>query len=190
MILDKYTIYSDRQIVEGIVNNEKPIIEYFFLKKCPKLLIYIANSVFDDRVDYRELFGELYLYLAKDNWAVFRQFQYRSSLMTYMSVVAVRFFQKKRAELLDFGSYEALREYMSAGLPAHSVESKIDIRSALEIMPNKKYRQVLIDLDIKDKAPEDVAKEMNVSVANLYNIHRRAREQMQLILGRKEDYYD
>jgi len=45
-------------------------------------------------------------------------------------------------------------------------------------------------LDLQEVRPEQLAKEMEVTVDNLYNIHRRALVQLRLIMVRKEDYYD
>ena len=87
--------YNDKQLLDGLLNNDEQLIEYFFLYKCEKLFVYIIFNVFDNAISKYELVGELYLYLAKDNWAVLRAFRFRSSLMTYVSVVSIRFFQKK-----------------------------------------------------------------------------------------------
>lgn len=45
-------------------------------------------------------------------------------------------------------------------------------------------------LDLKEVKPEQLAIQMEVTVDNLYNIHRRALVQLRLVMGRKEDYYD
>ena len=37
---------------------------------------------------------------------------------------------------------------------------------------------------------DQLAEKMNVTVDNLYNIHRRALLQLRILMGRKEDYYD
>lgn len=67
-------------------------------------------------------------------------------------------------------------------------ERRIDVQSVLMKMPNKRYRTVIEKLDLQDMRPELLAEEMNVTVDNLYNIHRRALSQLRLIMGRKEDY--
>ncbi len=185
-----YDLYDDKQLVNGILNNDRPLIEYFFQKKCSKLFAYILMNVFDGNIDKRELVSELYLFMANNDWSVFRKFQYRSSLMTYISVVAVRFFQKKRITLIDSMAEEELnvkleQEYNTG----FTIEQRMDVRAALQKMPNTRYRQVIEELDLQDKKPEKLAKEMNVTVDNLYNIHRRALTQLRLIMGRKEDYY-
>jgi DNA-directed RNA polymerase specialized sigma24 family protein len=55
-------------------------------------------------------------------------------------------------------------------------------------MPNKRYSKVIVALDLQEMRPEQLAEEMDVTVDNLYNIHRRARLQLKLIMNRKEDY--
>ena len=184
-----YALYDDRQLVEGILRGERPLIEYFFQKKCSKLFTYILLNVFDGAIDQRELVSELFLYIAGNDWQVMRQFQYRSSLMTYISVVAVRFFQKRRSQLIDLPSVETLNDKMWQNHSAHiAAERRMDIQAALQKMPNERYRKVIEKLDLHDVYPEKLADEMNVTVDNLYNIHRRALVQLRLIMGRKEDY--
>lgn len=184
-----YELYDDEQLVNGILNSNRSLIEYFFQKKCSKLFAYILLNVFDGNIDKRELVSELYLFMANNDWAVIRKFQYRSSLMTYVSVVAVRFFQKKRIALIDSLPTEELNDKMKyVHNSGTTLEQKMDIHSALQKMPNARYRQVIEVLDLQDVRPEKLAKEMNVTVDNLYNIHRRALLQLRLVMGRKEEY--
>lgn len=184
-----YDLYDDEQIVNGILNKNRSLIEYFFQKRCSKLLAYIFLNIFDGNIDKRELMSELYLFMANNDWAVFRKFQFRSSLMTYVSVVAVRFFQKRRFALIDSMPSEELNEKMrhefNVGM---TIEQRMDIHLALQKMPNARYRKVIEVLDLQDIHPEKLAKEMDVTVDNLYNIHRRALVQLRLIMGRKEEY--
>lgn len=184
-----YDHLDDEQIVNGILNNNRLLIEYFFQKKCSGLFSYVLLNVFDGNIDKRELVSELYLFMAQNDWQVFRKFQYRSSLMTYVSVVAVRYFQKKRIALIDSISTEELNDKMKHIYNSGTtIEQRMDINSALQKMPNARYRQVIEVLDLQDVQPEKLAREMNVSVDNLYNIHRRALIQLRLIMGRKEEY--
>lgn len=185
-----YNKLSDREIVDGILNNNKPVIEYFFIQKCSPLLSYILQSVFDGYMDKRELVNELFLYLAKNDWYKIRQFDFRSKLMTWVSVVAVRFFQKKREALIEKSSPITLNEQTKTFYEQSSyIDSNTDIYNAVSKIPNVRYRMVIERLDLQDCRPEELAKEMNVTVDNLYNIHRRALVQLRVIMGRKEDYY-
>lgn len=185
-----YSLYDDRQIVDGILSNDKQLIGYFFNEKCSKLLAYIILNVFDGHVDRRELISELFLYLAKNDWYKVRQFDFRSKLMTWLSVVSIRFFQKKREELIGKSDIYSLNRKQQGEVYTHgaSIDIRMDISAALQKMPNERYRMVIEALDLRELSPETLAKEMNVTVDNLYNIHRRARVQLHLIMGRKEDY--
>lgn len=183
--------YTDQEIVAAILANDSKMIEYFFCKKCSKLLSYIAVSMFNKCIDRNELINELLLYIAAENWHKLTQFDFRSSLMTWMSVVSIRFFQKRRKEMIDSGNIKTLKYKNDLSYsPIISDEQRMDISKAVTQMTNHRYRDAIIALDFEDRKPEEVAMEMAITVDNLYNLHRRALIQLRTILGRKEDFYD
>lgn len=183
--------HTDQEIVAAVVKNDRAMIEHLFCEKCSGLLSYIAYSIFDNRVDRRELVSELFLYIAKDDWYKLKQFDFRSSLMTWMSVVATRFFQKKRDELSEKDSEEALLQKIKESYqPYSSKERQMDVRAAIEKMKNERYKDVIYELDFRDMKPEEYAARHSITVDNLYNLHRRALLQLKSIMNKKEDYYD
>lgn len=183
--------FTDQEIVAAILANDSKMIEYFFCQKCSRMLSYIAVSMFNKRVDHRELISELLLYIAADNWRKLAQFDFRSSLMTWMRVVSIRFFQKIREDLIESGRNEALITLNNISCsPLSTKEQKMDVSNAISKMKNQRYRDAIIALDFEDRKPEDVAQQWGISVDNLYNIHHRALVQLKTILGKKEDYYD
>ncbi|WP_440426415.1 RNA polymerase sigma factor [Prevotella sp.] len=185
----KYDLYTDEQLVNGLINNNKKIIEYFFCKKCSKLFTYIVYSIYGGRASLNELVNEFYVYIAADNWRKVRQFDFRSKLMTWIGVVAVRFFQKKKEVLIEHESSEALIEktkYFS-GSYNMTVDKTFDVRQAIKQISNIRYKMVIEQLDLEDVAPERLASKMGVTVDNLYNIHRRALLQLRLI-GQESTY--
>lgn len=173
---------TDKEIVEGILRHDPSIIEYFFIMKCSKLFVYLVNSIFNGQVEKEELINELFLYIADYDWKKLREFNFQSSLLTWITVVATRFFIKKRDLLIENHSSEALiidnLDISQSFVPVDS----INLKMVIEIMPNERYRQVIEMLDLQDLSYEDVASTLNVSVANLYNIHRRAVAQLRCIL--------
>ena len=188
MNIDQYT---DEQIVDKILAHDQSVIEYFFLKKCSPVFMYILHSVFDGKINVEELVNELLLYLSENNWHKLRQFDFRSRLTTWVRVVAVRFFVKKRNELIERGGYSALDTMKEQGFTPHAfMDRRMDLQKALNAMPNERYRKVIVALDLKEMMPEQLAKEMGITVDNLYNVHRRALLQLRCVMGRKEDYYD
>lgn len=182
LVVKRTVEYTDEELVRGILNNDPIIIEYFFIKKCSNMLVYILNSVFSGHIDKTELVNELFLFLANDNWRKLRNFNYNSSLMTWITVVATRFFIRKRDKLIENESSEALiieSDKLCHGLIS---EDSVNLHMAIEAMPNERYQRVIQLLDMQEVSYEDAATELNVSVANLYNIHRRAIAQLRYIL--------
>lgn len=57
----EYENYTDVKFVNGILSGDDNLIEYFFQKKCSKLLSFILYNVFDGHQDKRELLNELFL---------------------------------------------------------------------------------------------------------------------------------
>lgn len=184
-----YDLLDDHELVDGILNNDMGIIKYFFTKKCKGLIAYLIVNVFDGKIDRNAVLSELYLFLANNDWYVFRIFQYRSKLMTYVSVVTLRFFIKNRSRMIDTSFQESLNsQKMLIHNATASIDLRIDVREALNRMPNKRYREVIDKLYLHDIQPEKLAEEMEITVDNLYNIHRRALIQLRLIINKKEDY--
>ena len=89
-------IYSDKEIVDGILRNDSKIIEYFFFNRCSPMFAFIISKIFNNRAEKDELVNELFLYLNQNDWYKIRQFDFKSKLTTWVSVVAVRFFIRKK----------------------------------------------------------------------------------------------
>jgi RNA polymerase sigma factor (sigma-70 family) len=178
---------SDKELVDGMINNDDSIIQYFFFEKCTPMFRYVIQKVFDYRVEKDELINELYLFLQADDWRKLRQFDYRSRLTTWLSVVAIRFFQKKRAGLIENNSFDALYMKETDNLEER-IHRKLDVKNLVGQLPNERYRFVIQKLMMEDKEPQEVANEMGITVDNLYNIKRRAL-QMLAQIARKGDGY-
>ena len=184
-----YEQLDDHELVDGILNNDKDIIKYFFTKKCRGLISYLLLNVFNGRTDRHAVLSELYLFLANKDWYVFRIFQYRSKLMTYVSVVTLRFFIKNKMRMIDMSFQDSLNnQKVLISNTTASIDLRIDIKDALNRMPNPRYRKVIDRLYLHDVQPEKLAEEMKITVDNLYNIHRRALIQLRLVINKREDY--
>jgi DNA-directed RNA polymerase specialized sigma24 family protein len=93
--------------------------------------------------------------------------------------LAIRFFIKKRNRLIDDQSQET--PYDGRNQMADTVNDMTagtDIERLFENMPNKRYVYVIRRLVLEDWEPEQLAQEMNITTANLYNIKRRAVAQL------------
>ena len=166
---------TDQEIIEGLIARDERVTGEFFFGQCRPLICSIIVLVFNGRVDYDELVNELYLYLMENDAARLRGFEYRSSVYQWLKVLAIRYFIKRRDHMIDDVSHERPTHEEESAEDSHADE---DLERLFGLMPNKRYVMVIKRLILEDENPEQLAREMNVTVANLYNIKRRAMAQL------------
>lgn len=170
---------TDQQIIQGLIARDNRVTDEFFFHKCRPLFCKIIGLVFKNEVDYDELVNELYVYLMENDAQKLREFGYRSSLYFWLKILAIRFFIKKRKKMIEISTngspYEGMR-----GIPVDDRDesARYDVERLLGEMPSQRYAIVIQKLQIDDQEPEQLAKEMNITTANLYNIKRRAMAQL------------
>ena len=170
---------TDQEIIQGLIARDNLVTDEFFFNKCRPLFLSIMKLVFNYEVDYNEMVNELYVYLMEDNAVKLHNFQYRSSVYQWLKILAIRYFIKKRTRMIDNNSQETPydgRNQISASTSDTSAEG--DLERLFEAMPTKRYVHVIRRLIIEDWQPEQLAMEMNITTANLYNIKRRAMAQL------------
>ena len=173
-----HRIMTDQEIINGLIAHDKQLTEEFFFVKCRPLFLSVMKYVFDYEVDYDEMVNELYLYLMADDAVKLRHFEYRSSLYQWLKVLSIRFFIKKRSRMIDNTSQEALYDEQDYVAPEKDAGARYDLERLMESMPTKRYVHVIRRLILENWTPERLAQEMNISLANLYNIKRRAIAQL------------
>lgn len=181
--------YSDKDLVDHLLRNDGAVVYYFFFDKCSSLIGYIIKDIFHGQIKKEELVNELYLYLSYNDWYKLKQFDYRSKITTWLGVVATRFFLKKKDYLIEKLSSETQSRNDESFDPFSSSTKRSDLLIAINQMENERYKMIIMALDINDRHPAEVAEELGVSLANLYNLHSRARAQLKSHM-QKEDYYD
>ena len=170
---------TDHDIIQGLIARDNRLTEEFFFVRCRPLFCSIMKMVFSYEVDYDEMVNELYLYLMEEDAAKLRQFEYRSTVYQWLKVLAIRFFIKKRNRMIDDTSHETPYDSQDMEKPGTDAPlAENDLERLFEAMPTKRYVHVLRRLIIEDQNPEQLAQEMNITTANLYNIKRRAMAQL------------
>lgn len=176
------TQLQDKEIIEGLLNGDEKVIKYLFYDKCAMMFAFIVKEVFCYRVNKDELVNELYIYLKENDWQRVRQFAYRSRFTTWLSVVAVRYFICKRDELINSRSSNTQLYEVRQPVTADKTVEKIDLYRAISKLKSSRDRFVLIALEIEGWDEVDVARELGVTVANVYNIKSRAMKRLSNIL--------
>lgn len=168
---------TDKEIVQSLIEKNDEVTRHFFFEKCRPLFLSVMRKVFSYEVDYDEFVNEFYLYLMDKDAYRLKQFEGRSTIYQWLKITAIRFFIAKRDNLIDMNPKLCLSEH-SVGEERVDLEkvvmAKIDLDNLFELMPNKRYVQVIKRLVLDDAEPNVVAEELNTNVDNLYNIKKRA----------------
>ena len=170
---------TDREIIQGLIARDNWVTKDFFFVKCRPLFCSIMQKVFDYEVEYDELVNELYVYLMENDAIKLRNFEYRSSVYQWLKILAIRFFINKRGRMIEDVSQET--PYDGRHQTADTEKDMTadgDMERLFDNMPNQRYVYVIRRLLLEDWEPEQLANEMNITTANLYNIKRRAMAQL------------
>ena len=170
---------TDKEIIEGLIARDNRVTEEFFFDKCRPLFCSIMKKVFDYEVEYDEMVNELYVYLMENDAIKLRNFEYRSSVYQWLKVLAIRFFIHKRGRMIEDTSQETPYDGRQQTADSETdMTAEGDMERLFNNMPSKRYVYVIRRLILEDWEYEDLAKDMNITTANLYNIRRRAMAQL------------
>ena len=170
---------TDQEIIQGLIARDNRVTEEFFFVKCRPLFCSIIQKVFDYEVEYDEMVNELYVFLMENDAQKLRNFEYRSSVYQWLKVLSIRFFTKKRDRMIDNTSQETPYDGRNQiATHEYDTSSEGDLERLFGAMPTQRYAYVIRQLIIEDRDPEQLAHEMSITTANLYNIKRRAMAQL------------
>jgi RNA polymerase sigma factor (sigma-70 family) len=167
---------TDQQIIQGLIDRDNAVTKQFLFGKCQPLFRSIIRFVFSYAVDYDEFVNELYQDIMKDDGYKLRQFDYRCTLLQWLKIVAIRYFIRKRDEMIEDVSKDHIYNEKNDQLDEseNRIAASMDMERLFSLMDNKRYVNVIQKLVLEGVQPESLAKSMNITPANLYNIKKRA----------------
>lgn len=96
---DKFSSLSDQELIERLTATpvDEQLHNYFFTRKCRQFLKYISLNICHCENE-KQLWGEFYEFLSKDNWSVIRNWKNRNgaTLYSYLAFCATNHFIHKR----------------------------------------------------------------------------------------------
>ena len=209
---------TDQEIIDRLIARDNAVTKWFFYTKCQPLFGKIIFRVFDGGIEYEELVNMVYDDLMRNDAKKLRQFQFRSTLTQYIKVIANNLAIQKKDEVIDNTSKDYLYEqkaslhgdvalssdsgavsnreattqddYSGEGYDSSArLQAQMDLDNLFSQMTNKRYVYVLKKLMIEGMEPSELAKEMEVTVDNLYNIKRRAMKELTHVALKDIDIY-
>ena len=181
---------SDRQLVDLLLTNDEKVVEYVFFHRCDGMFAHIINDVFQSQVKKEELITDFYLFLSTDNWRRLRQFEFRSELNTWLTVVAIRYFNQKKDEIqTNLGNLEESLMKEARQIPddfdLFDEMSRVELYEAIDKLPKSRERMAILG-ELAGKKAETIAEELGCTVAAVYNLTKKARKTLKKRMKGKE----
>lgn len=177
---------SDSELIARLLQNDEQAVEYLFFYRCHLIFQRLIKNIFSYQIEQEELITDFYLYLSENDWIKLRNFEQKASLNTWLTIVAVRFFTKKKMAMTNLDEKETLIElnekqyiFLEEELPFQI--SKYELLDAVQQISNPRYRWVLL-AQLRGLEVEDIAKELNTNVVNIYNLIKRAKMALKTLL--------
>lgn len=156
---------SDKEIVEFLLSDDPAFVSQFFYKQCKPLLAKISATIFNRSVSTDELANDLF-YLCKENdWKRLKSFSYKSTLYSWLKVVAVHHFCKHKADYLgeSISITKPLRERITF---EYATESDIDF--ILPQMSELTYQIIIRKRLIENYTEEEMKEFLSLSSNSAY----------------------
>lgn len=167
---------SDKEIIQKLIDHDNLVTHKFFYEYCKPMFRSIIHWMFDYSVDYDEFVNEIYVYLMEDEARRLKTFKGDCSLYGWLRMVTIHYFTNKKnhSKVIENVHQEPLFDMNDEMQQVNETNIKFDVEKILKAMPNQRYAYVIRKLYLEEMEPVELAKEMGVTVDNLYNIKRRA----------------
>ena len=181
---------SDRQLVELLLANDEEVVEYVFFHRCDGMFEHIVNDICQSQDGKEDLINEFYLHLREDDWRRLRQFGFRSALNTWLTIVAIRCFNAK-ASMMQTHTVALDPQLMhKAENEADDFDlfhemSRVELYEAINRLPKPRERLALLG-ELTGKNAETIAKELGCTVAAVYNLTKKAKNAVKMMMKGNE----
>lgn len=182
---------SDQEIVEKLLERDPIATRWFYYVKCRPLFLSLMRKLFNHPIEYDEFVNEVVVFLMENDDHRLKSFDFQSALTYWLQRCLVRHFIKNGQAMIDGASKEP--PYPMEGEetdPVSQINAKLDLEILLKILAkdNPRHSYVIKRILLDGAEFKNVASEINVQVSNLYNIKKRAFEDLTVIaLGIKRN---
>lgn len=192
---------NDQEIVWALLHRDETVTREFFYKKCYPLFKSVYDNYHTDCSSCMEFINEIYVHVMtpskESGLCKLEQFQFRSTLFTWIKSVCLFYCYKKYERINKFpingysennfdGSVRNRVLSESINLDESSLRS-YDAETILRLMPNRRYSQLIRLRYVEGHSNEETANLMGMNMNTFYNKHKMAKEQYVKTL-KKEEY--
>lgn len=182
------------EIVQAILNRDKEVTWNYLYKDCYPLFKTIFNKYYTDCDNCMELINEIYVLIMtpgkESRRSPLSSFGFRCTLTMWLKLVTENYCHrlfKKRIEIeeekLESGE-RFLLDTSSLDIDLTSL-NLMDVEAVLLQMHNQRYRELIHLRYIEGKTNEETAEILEMTMANYYNKHKLAKEQLVNVLKKE-----
>lgn len=186
--------YTDQEIVKAILDRDTIVTKEFLYRKCYPLFKAVYDKYYTDCENCFELINEIYVYIMipqkKTNISKLAAFGFRCTLTMWLKIVVENYCHQLYARRIEIdrdsnvGSDRNMPDDESLTENTRSINME-DVHKILDMMPNQRYRKLIEYRYVDEKSNEETVMLLAVTMANYYNMHKRAKVQYCEVL-RKE----
>ncbi len=192
---------NDQEIVWALLHRDEKVTKEFFYIKCYPLFKSVFDNYHTDCSTCVEFINEIYVHVLTPSkvsgLCKLEQFQFRSTLFTWIKSVCLFYCYKKYERVKKFptndfpdkNADEGVRIDMfseSISIDESSLHSN-DAETILKLMPNRRYSLLMRLRYVEGHSNEETAQLMGMNMNTFYNKHKMAKEQYIKTL-KKEEY--
>lgn len=186
--------YTDIEIARSIMSRDATVTVEFLYRKCYPLFKALYDNYETDCGEVREFIHEIYAFLltpgTRSKICPLETYRSEGSLYSWMKLVGrtychARFHKKEKlkVELIDISNiYESYQPFLNFDM---SSINTMDVERLLQMMPNKRYCQLIRLKYVLLLTHEETAKALDMTMANYYNKHKLAKEQFVKIYNKE-----
>lgn len=197
--IEKLLHMSDKEIVQAILNRDKEITFLYLYKKCYPIFNAVHRKYYTDCETPTELINEIYIYILTTNKKTEKcklaDFGFRCTLTMWIKIVVENYchqlFAKKKFDYENILDQEDRTFSKNNSFEIDTVDidfnnlNREDAMKILNMIPNKRYKQLLIYRYLEEKSNEETAMLLNLSMENFYNSHLRAKKEFRNALHKE-----
>lgn len=201
-------IYTDDlQIAKSLINRDELVTRKYFYQQCYPLFKSIFDNYYTDCENCKEFIDEIYLLVLSPSKTTgkcqMENFKGESTLASWLKATCLYYCYKQFGVKEKMPKHEALSyspkgDFDDDSDRSDSIYGSIDIDFArinredaivlLNLMPNKRYRELIRLHYLEQKTNEETAEELGMSMENYYNKKRLAKAQYESV-SRKEEHH-
>lgn len=191
---DKISKLSDQEIVQAILNRDKEISFLYLYKKCYPIFDSVHKKYYTDCENPTELISEIYVYILTPNKNTGKcklaDFGFRCTLTMWLKIVVENYchqlFARKKYIPEDFIVRDDRKNWENDNIDIDFSSLNMgDVMKILDMMPNECYKKLLIHRYLEERTNKETARLLNLSMANFYNTHLRAKAQFCSVLQKE-----